>query len=270
MIEIHDWPRFVVRSGNGNKLFNALGYLLTTTGTPVLYYGVEQGFNGACPGDDKIDLSSSAKTNVKDICNRTDFSGEAHPKYRQDMFASGPWRLGSWESSIDHLSGIGRSLNPSHENSDWRSDPYLQTNHSLFKYVQNLIEIRQSCQVLREGNIYFRAVHSASGNDGGGFLAFSRITPGQEDEVLVLVNNSNSSRSISQILISGEIQRNFGGRRFVNLLNSSESGHVGYNGNDVVLNFNSGFNIVANGIAIFVREDKVRYNSQSGHLLCDH
>lgn len=270
MIEIHDWPRFLVRAGNGNKLFNALGYLLTTSGTPVLYYGVEQGFNGTCPSDQKITLSSGARDNVKDICGRTDFSGEAHPKYRQDMFTTGPWRLGSRESTVDRLAGIGDGFVANQGNKDWRKDPYLQTNHSLFRYVQNLIEIRQSCKVLREGNIYFRAAHGPSGHNGGGFMAFSRITPDQDDEVLVLVNNSNSDIPISQILISGEIQTNFLGQRFVNLLNRSESGQISRQDQKIFLNLNSGFKIIANGIAIFVRENQVRVSNKSGHLLCTH
>jgi glycosidase len=274
MIEIHDWPRFLVRAGQNAKIFSALGYLLMTPGTPILYYGVEQGFSGACPDESKNSLRGRALDNVKDICRRTDFSGEAHPKYRQDMFVTGPWRLGSAVPSVQNLSGIGEGWNNNPGFEDWRKDPYLQTNHDLFRYTKKLIAIRKSCRVLQEGNIYFRAVHQTSGNNGGGFFAFSRITPGQGDEVLVLVNTSNNDLPVSQLLISGEIQRGFLGRKFVNLLNTQEAGRISEDSGSVVLKFNDGqfpLTLRANSVAVFAREDHVRPGPDDiGLGVCSH
>lgn len=48
-VENHDNQRFLHRNGNVNRFKNAIAFTLFTRGIPIIYYGMEQGFNG---GDD--------------------------------------------------------------------------------------------------------------------------------------------------------------------------------------------------------------------------
>eukprot|EP01137_Pigoraptor_chileana_P026263 Opistho-2@96975 len=50
-LDNHDNPRFLNINGDTAALLNALAYVLTGTGIPIVYYGTEAGFNGgADPG----------------------------------------------------------------------------------------------------------------------------------------------------------------------------------------------------------------------------
>jgi glycosidase len=54
-LDNHDQPRFLHESTT-NRLQVALAFLYTAAGVPSLYYGTEQGFNGATDPDDREDL----------------------------------------------------------------------------------------------------------------------------------------------------------------------------------------------------------------------
>jgi alpha-amylase len=54
-LDNHDQPRFL-NSGNTNRLAVALAFLYTSRGVPSLYYGTEQGFNGANDPNDREDM----------------------------------------------------------------------------------------------------------------------------------------------------------------------------------------------------------------------
>jgi glycosidase len=54
-LDNHDQPRFL-NSGNTNRLAVALAFLYTSRGVPCLYYGTEQGFNGATDPYDREDM----------------------------------------------------------------------------------------------------------------------------------------------------------------------------------------------------------------------
>ena len=90
MLEIHDWKRFLQQKPDrADLLFAAAGWLMTAPGTPVVYYGIEQGFNGVC---------QSQPRNCGDACESIEHTcqaGDSDTLKRQDMFASEPWRLGS-------------------------------------------------------------------------------------------------------------------------------------------------------------------------------
>ena len=54
-LDNHDQPRFL-NSGTTNRLAVALAFLYTARGVPCLYYGTEQGFNGATDPYDREDM----------------------------------------------------------------------------------------------------------------------------------------------------------------------------------------------------------------------
>jgi glycosidase len=54
-LDNHDQPRFL-NSGSTNRLAVALAFLYTARGVPCLYYGTEQGFNGATDPYDREDM----------------------------------------------------------------------------------------------------------------------------------------------------------------------------------------------------------------------
>ena len=252
VLEIHDWPRFA-QTGSRWQLEAALAYLMTTYGTPVLYYGVEQGLSGNCHWD-KMNVPDGGMQSVKNVC-----SGWDHPRYRQDMFLEGPWRLGSVVPEIDGLARIG--FDGAKTPSAWWDDPYLNRSHGQYQLVRKLNAVRQSCRALRRGNIYFRAANSSVGS---GLLAFSRIVDG--NEVLVLVNVGDGSISPSVL----HVDQSHGD--FVvwkNLLNGNEKASVGQLGSGKGLFFSNGFTVGPHSMAIFVPEGNVSdYDGYLGTHLC--
>ena len=259
VVEIHDWPRFAQQGRNMGQLKAALGYLGTTHGVPVLYYGVEQGLDGHCP-DNSIQLASSqAHGEVVNVCN-----GWEHSRYRQDMFVTGPWRLRSLVPQIDALAQIGSGGQVPGGN-----DPYLDTSHHLFRYLRGLLAIRASCKSLRRGAIYFRAAHQSS---QGGLLAFSRIYKG--DEIVVLVNTSGQSIPVSTLHVDAAINGDRQFQTYRNLLNGYETASVGTLGNGIGLYFTSAsgaFSLGAYQVAVFVHDGNVRpFDAGLGVHRCWH
>jgi glycosidase len=194
-------------------LRGALGYLASTRGVPVLYYGVEQGFDGNCPWDRIAVKSYQAYNDVEHAC-----LGSHHARYRQDMFITGPWRLRSVVPEIDALAHVGFDHKPRPAPG---ADPYLRTDHELFRHLRRLIAIRKSCRALRRGEIYFRAAHQAA----GGLLAFSRVYKGHE--MVVLINTGDVPILVSSLHMDALLQAGNDFAEYRNLLNGYEQGAVG-------------------------------------------
>lgn len=224
VIEIHDWPRFAIFNNRLDQMRTALSYMFTAQGIPVMYYGVEQGLNGICHFQ-SIHLDGDARGQVEHICRDLDVHN--HARYRQDMFASGKWRLGSMLGEVDRYAGIGDSL-------DLDFDPYTNTEHDHFKFVNQMIEVRKSCRALKRGQTYFRAAHN---NRDGGLIAFSRVD-GLE-EIVVLINSSDHPIPIEKLHVDGAIN---GGRHFAtfkNLLNGYDQGTIGALGSGMGIYFHN-------------------------------
>lgn len=261
VLEIHDWPRFLLFA-KGTKeenqeryeAFNALGHLLTAPGVPVLYYGIEQGLNGDCHAD-KVTVAGGARRGIDRVCARTDFGN--HARYRQDMFAGGPWRLGSVMPSINALAGIGRGSVRAPAGGD---DPYLDTSHDLFKHAAKMIAIRKSCATLRTGGLYFRAAHGASANAGGGFYAFSRVAGG--DEILVMINPSKDAKPVAKLFVDKNLHSDEVGARYVDLVSGKERATVVDGGG--ALAFGGGYAIPPHSVRVFVAESRARLEAGGG------
>lgn len=257
VIEIHDWPRFAMTGRNQAQLSASLGYLLATQGTPVLYYGVEQGFDGTCPWNSIVAGTSAAYDDVKAMCN-----GKGDARYRQDMFVMGPWRLRSLISSVDALAHIG--FDNKSAPASWKTDPYLSTSHSHFGYIKRLIAVRKSCPTLRRGQIYFRAAHSST---SGGLLAFSRIYQGKE--MLVIVNTSGASIPVTALAIDASLNWGKDYTPWKNLLNGYQTASVGKLGQGMGLYFSTGFAVPGRGVALFAPESHLTgYNTTAAAHLC--
>jgi glycosidase len=269
LLEIHDWPRFALHGEGRRQLIGAVQYLLATKGTPVLYYGVEQGLNGDCHWDTARLPDDNVRRDVLEGTCR-DSSHMNHGRYRQDMFLSGPWRLGSVEPSVSALSGIGwRGNRPI----DAASDPFLRTDHATFRSVRKAVAVRGSCAALRRGEIYFRAAHD---DRRGGLLAFSRIDGGKE--VLVLANTSTRGIAIDKLIVDGALNAGRPFARWKNLYNGFEFGTVGVEAGAAHLHFarvspstgaREPFVLAPESVALFVDESNIApWDDRLGAHLC--
>jgi MYXO-CTERM domain-containing protein len=262
MIEIHDWPRFAQSEFGGDRgrakaqLSTALGYLLAAPGAPILYYGVEQGFDGNC-GSAIGGMSGEAAAEIQGICKSFE-----HTRYRQDMFVTGPFRLGSVVDPIRNLGHIGADQ-PGPRPASWTTDPMLDRSHDLYRWVRRLVAIRKSCTALRRGETYFRAAHGAP----GGLLAFSRIDGDQE--LMVLVNTGDAAIPVSQLFVDAGIHRGHDFERWRNLMNGFETASLGVLGGGMGLYFANGFTMRPHSVAIFAPERKTTgWNGELEAHLC--
>ena len=237
----------------------ALGYLMSAHGVPILYYGVEQGLDGICSLDGNSMISDAEKNGVQQICNGDpgSFDGSAHPRYRQDMFVSGPWRLGSVRPEIQKLSHIGlggsSQIDPTLwlvDPTKWKQDPFLNTTQPLFQYVQRMVAIRKSCAPLRGSVPYFRMAWSTPG-----LVGYSRVGGGYE-ALMVANTDARADHSVQELVIDASLNGQ-AGKRFINLLNPAETGTVVKHDGGTFLNFGGGFNSLRQTLAIFVPEDHV-------------
>lgn len=252
-IELHDWPRFLgIMPDKVGKLKAALTWLLTAPGSPILYYGVEQAFDGNCPA--KINLANeSQKETIRQLCESgaTETYG-AHPDSlkRQDMFKSGPWRLGSAIPEVDKTAYIGKFGAPplTRGPEDWKFDPMLPRNHRIYQHVKKLNAFRQSCPPIKEGGIVW---HDAA-DVGCGFLAYSRFLAQKaksdlqppSEEVIVLINpggvdNLHVQKSLFIVLNDTVVRRKIG-EKYVNAMNNSEAALIGSRGGLQTLEFQDG------------------------------
>lgn len=242
VLEIHDWPRFV-KDHKSDPWKSKLGvsYLATLQGIPVIYYGMEQGFNGDCHFDTMN--AGAANDSIKQLCS----AGSSDALYRQDMFASGAFRLGSTVASVDSLAYIGQataSVWP-----DWRTDPYLDRTSAVYKTARKFNYIRRSCNPLRYGYTYFRWGESGS----TGLMAFSRIDNGKE--MVVIVNNASSPISIPTLTIDSGINQ-VSGQRYINLTNGFQSATTERSGPTTRLSF-GGMQIDGNSVMVFAHENNI-------------
>jgi glycosidase len=257
VIEIHDWPRFAQVGRSLAELSTALGYLLTAKGTPVLYYGVEQGLDGTCPWN-TISVPGAAYGEIKNAC-----TGSDHARYRQDMFLAGPWRLRSVVPAIDALARIG--FDGAGAPASWQSDPYLDRSHNLYRYVRRLLALRRSCRALRQGEVYFRAAHGAS----GGLLASSRIAG--SDELLVVVNTGSKNLTVDALHLDPALNAGKDFSRYTNLLNGYQQGTVGKLGTGMGLHFSGGLTLPPWSVAVFAHESNVTsFDAGLGAHRCVH
>lgn len=252
LLEIHDWPRFAgVNSTSLEKSRIGLAYLALSEGTPIIYYGQEQGFNGDCHFD-SMDVGA-AKESLKELCK-----GHSHALFRQDMFSQGWFKLGSTVPEINALAKIARPANSASNKKkiSWQKDPFLNRSHDVFLTTKKLLQIRQSCNGLKFGSTKFRWGDSSR----EGILAFSRIDPNGH-EVLVVMNTAWENKEIPVVEIRDFRQ----GAKWVNLLNTKENAWTTGAGK---LDF-SGLKLKGNSQMVFVPEENIgSFSSSSETYTC--
>jgi len=145
---------------------------------------------------------------------------------------------------------------------------FLKTDHTLYQHVRKLIYLRKSCSSLTQGAIYFRQADSYN----GGFLIFSRIYNNMEIITIINTNNNNAMTVPTQIVIDSNIN-NVNGMKYYNVLDLSVYGYVGTSashGSYLYLN-NPIVTLLANGYAIFVRQDQIgTFNQNYGIAPCKY
>jgi glycosidase len=249
LVEIHDWERLNVESPDDVSLSSlALSYLATAPGIPIIYYGAEQGFNSHCrrgkisPEIDRGDIEYA--------CFRAE-GPDKHPRFRQDMFLSGMFRLGSSVPKIDALASIGPpQQTPSPR---WQDDPFLDRSHSLYQTTRRFLRLRRSCHALRYGDIAWRWVSEQP----GGLLAFSRLD--HDKEALVVGNLQSGEVALPDLTVSRS------GVEFVNLARPTQVARPSGEGR---ISF-QGLKIPGRSIMVFVpRTSLGRRAEELGTNLC--
>ncbi|MBK8201413.1 MAG: hypothetical protein IPK68_03505 [Bdellovibrionales bacterium] len=249
LLEIHDWPRFSsVHKTSQEKTILGLGYLAFSEGTPIIYYGMEQGLNGDCHFD-KMEVGNA----IQKV--QSDCLGSSHALYRQDMFMGGMTRLGSTVPQINQLAYIGLPLTK--ESPRWEDDPYLNRSHKVYQSAQRFLQIKKSCNALKYGNTKFRWVD----NNSEGILAFSRVDEPSRDEVLIVLNSAGLSHGIPEMAVKASAK----GERWVNLLNTAEQAWTTGNGS---LTFGP-LTIRPQSVMVFVPEKNVSLSDpENGFAIC--
>eukprot|EP00727_Mastigamoeba_balamuthi_P004824 m51a1_g1434 putative sulfonate abc transporter atp-binding protein (673) ;mRNA; r:91893-94305 len=239
-VEIHDWPRIVEGGSDPNKSRLAVSVLPMLQGTPVLYYGIEQGFNGNCHWDN-MNLGA-ATDQVRGTC-----SANGDVVHRQNMFLGSGWRLGSTIASIDKLAYVGRAVHT--QSPFWQQDPYLDRSHMVYKEARRMNAIRQSCSALKYGTTAWRW----GDRSNAGVLAFSRISG--PVEIVVVVNTAPNAVAIPRLQIDSVINT-AAGNRYKNMLNGFEVAYTGKENGNSYLYFNNLF-IGANSVKVFAHENNL-------------
>jgi hypothetical protein len=255
LLEIHDWPRFASPAPTDPyKSALGLAYLMTLPGMPIIYYGQEQGFSGVCTANIPIDAGDATQS-IRDTC-----ASRSDALSRQDMFATGSWRLSSTVDAISQLAGIGKGLNVTV--ADWKSDPFLRRDTMVYRAARGAVSVRRSCGPLRWGKIAYRRVDDAV----GGLFSFSRFDDVME--VLVVVNPIfSSNKAINKIQIESSLNK-VNGARFLNLYNPAQYGNVVMEGGYTYLDL-SNVQIGGNSIMIFVEDKHVgQFNTDIEAALC--
>lgn len=130
--------------------------MFTARGIPTVYYGDEQGFTGLYGGHTWFETA------------------------RQDMFAS----VTPEYANPEYNQQIAAPTTPAANNFD--------EEHPLYLEIREFASLRRTVEELRQGAQVHRY---ASDEVGGGIYAFSRIVPGQNKEVLVVLNTSTEEQS---------------------------------------------------------------------------
>ena len=259
VLEIHDWPRFLVTPFDKHYKRGILGYiyLATAQGTPLLYYGQEQGFNQKGNPNNVVVGDDASYQEIISV-----FASTNDALKRQDMFM-GPWRLGSAVNEIDSLSYVGKVGN--YNKIDWRSDQFLKRDHDMYKEIKSINWLRKSCETLREGNQYFR--YGGLSNTNYGVLGFSRVH--NSDEIVMILNDSdNDYVPQPNILVDGSLNTP-DVTRYVNVKDSNDQGVVKKLADGTtVLMFNNA-NLRSNGYKVYVKADNLGgWNSDIQSFQC--
>lgn len=160
-------------------------------------------------GEAEADFSrrGTPRLPVEYACFRAE-GPDKHPRFRQDMFLSGMFRLGSSVPKIDALAYIGPpQQTPSPR---WQEDPFLDRSHSLYQTTRRFLRLRRSCHALRYGDIAWRWVSEQP----GGLLAFSRLD--HDKEALVVGNLQSGEVALPDLTVSRS------GVEFVNLASPTQ------------------------------------------------
>ena len=246
LLEIHDWTRFL--SSNMDRidlLMSGFGYLLTAPGIPIIYYGMEQGFNGNCPSVDHMN-AGDATTNIEKECQQ---SSNSDALKRQDMFQSGVWRLQSSVKSINKLSYVG--FTTPRVSPIWTNDPFLDRTHNLYQLARKLSALRKSCMPLAFGNMVWKD----ASNSNGGVLAYSRVS--DIAEMLIIVNPGGTGAIVPTSYPIDKQINTVSGEKYVNVFAPSQIAHTSVSGQDAILNFPENFNILGGSLAIFAHINNV-------------
>eukprot|EP00971_Amphidinium_carterae_P014888 293853-Amphidinium_carterae.1 len=148
-LELHDWARYLfLKPYSKSSTVIGLVWLLSGPGTPVIYAGLEQGFNGRCPEDFSA-AGADAEVIVKRACENSDFVNDG-PK-RQDHFIGGPWRLGSAIESVNNLSYVG-PFRPK-PSPAWKDDPFLNREQVIYLTARRMVHLRRACPELVSGKM---------------------------------------------------------------------------------------------------------------------
>jgi len=257
LLECHDWPRMLTTMPHRPEVLIAgFGWLFTSPGIPIIYYGLEQGFNGNC-GAGTIFGGALVAAEVAELCEEGDDA-----KKRQDMFVGGPWLLGSAVPEINKLARIDAAAIPA-LSPPWREDPFLRTDHQVYRTARLAAALRKSCAPLRSGSLVWR---SAEGGANGNLLAYSRILP--RFEVLVLINPGfTGAPFIEQLEMDSEVNQGVG--TYVNALDPSQTGRTVWVGGRAVLVFTGGLMVDGGTFAVFVHQDRLGlWDKELGTALC--
>jgi len=276
LLEIHDWVRFLTEiPDRADLLQTGVAWLMTTPGAPVLYYGVEQGFNGHCPAH--IDVGSENATGIIEaVCASTHC--EVHPKTqtedchsedslkRQDMFASGPWRLGSAVPEVNDLAFVGETQ--ASVSYPWQHDPMLRRDHDVYRSIRGLAHLRGSCSALARGRIEW---HDAAETPCG-VMAFSRYLADDSGSDVFVIINPGGSGSVNVSRLATNRTAGYASchsaRRYVNVFNVSDTARpLSVHGRLVLELANP--RTAAGEVRIFVAEDSVvDFDEELGVALC--
>jgi len=276
LLEIHDWVRFLWEIPERSDLLKtAVAWLMTFPGSPVLYYGVEQGFNGHCP--DTFDLGSENATSaVEDLCYRSIHCGFAQSTKtedcdangadalkRQDMFASGPWRLGSAVPEMQSMAYIGNSTVK--VSTPWQQDPMLPRDHDVYISIRRMTHVRASCPALARGEIEW----SVASETSCGVMAFSRFIEGDDGgDIFVIINPGGGGAADLDRVTSTRLRSRNGDARYVNVFRPSDVARMD-NSSDTLALVLENPRTDAGETRIFVREDRLKaFDSALGVALC--
>jgi len=201
-----------------------MGYLLASQGMHIVYYGLEQGFNGNC-NMTNINVPKGGGA-IKQAC-----TWEGDGRKRQDMFMSGPYRL---QSAIPKISSLAQIGTYSQQTFAWNADPMLARDHYLYQMVRKMIQTRNSCGTLLWGSTHYRSM----GNYNDDFMAFSRLDGTRE--MLILINPKPFGIQIDSVPIDNTINFNMNGQQYVNLFDATKIGYIGYSFGQAYLYLNGG------------------------------
>eukprot|EP00727_Mastigamoeba_balamuthi_P014847 m51a1_g9989 putative alpha amylase (686) ;mRNA; r:36269-38587 len=252
VVEIHDWPRFAQGLSDPYKSRLAVSMLPMVQGTPVLYYGLEQGFNGVCHWNNMN--AGAATSDIQNTC-----SGSGDSLHRQNMFIGSGWRLGSTVSSIDSLAYVGKATHTL--SATWDQDPFLDRSHMVYQTARRFNALRQSCNALKYGWMTPRWGDLSN----SGIVAFSRING--PVEIVVVANTGSTTMQIPRLQIDSGINTT-PGNKYKNMLNGNEVAWTGKENGISYLYFNN-MNIDGNSVKVFAHEFNIGdWNAYLGVSLC--